>query len=148
MSLHLNPDFREFLQFLNSNAVEYLVVGGYAVAAHGHPRYTKDIDVWVQPTEDNAKRLISALEDFGFKSLGLKSEDFLAPDTVVQLGYPPRRIDILTGPTGVDFVTCFPDRLEIEIDGTLINFIGLDALKKNKLASGRPQDLADVENLS
>ena len=90
--MNLNEDFKEFLKFLNSNNVRYLVIGGYAVAAHGHVRYTKVIDVWIEQTEANSERLMRALEEFGFGSIGLSSSDFLAPDTVVQLGYPPRRI--------------------------------------------------------
>lgn len=148
MTQHLNSDFREFLEFLNSNEVEYLVIGGYAVAAHGHPRYTKDIDIWIAPNPQNAQRLMHALEQFGFGGVGLSLDDFLLPDTVVQLGYPPRRIDLLTGPSGVDFTVCYPDRLEVDVEGTVVKFIGLDGLRRNKAASGRPQDLADLDHLA
>lgn len=148
MTLKLNPDFKEFLKLLNSHGVEYLVIGGYAVAAHGHPRYTKDIDIWVHATEDNAPRLIKALKDFGFSSLGLVDSDFLEPDTVVQLGYPPRRIDLLTSPSGVDFKESFPNRIVTDVEGVQIPIIGLEQLRANKLASGRPQDLADIDHLS
>lgn len=147
MTLNLNPDFREFLQLLNSHAVEYLVIGGYAVAAHGHPRYTKDIDIWVHANKDNAPRLVQTLNDFGFRSLGLGEADFLEPDTIVQLGYPPRRIDLLTSPSGVQFAECYPLRLVANVDGIQIPIIGLEQLKANKRASGRPQDLADIDNL-
>ena len=92
----LNPDFREFIQSLNDSQAKYLVVGGYAVAMHGYPRYTKDLDVWIQMSPENAGRIIQALEKFGFGSLGLKFQDFLEEDTIIQLGYPPRRIDIIT----------------------------------------------------
>ena len=91
----LSPDFREFLQSLNDNRVRYLVVGGYAVAAHGHPRYTKDLDIWFAVAPENLRRLIAALDQFGFSSLGLTEEDFSVPDQVIQLGYPPSRIDLL-----------------------------------------------------
>lgn len=148
MTLNLNPDFKEFLKLLNSHGVEYLVIGGYAVAAHGHPRYTKDIDIWVHATEDNAPRLVQALKDFGFSSLGLVDSDFLEPDTVVQLGYPPRRIDLLTSPSGVDFKESFPSRIVADVEGVQIPIIGLEQLRANKLASGRPQDLADIDHLS
>ena len=146
-TLNLNPDFKEFLQLLNSHAVEYLIIGGYAVAAHGHPRYTKDIDIWVHATEDNAPRLVQALNDFGFSSLGLVHTDFLEPDTIVQLGYPPRRIDLLTSPSGVEFEQCFPLRLVADVDGIEVPIIGLEQLMANKRASGRPQDLADIDSL-
>ena len=143
----LNQDFREFIQSLNDNEVHYLVVGGYAVALHGYPRYTKDIDIWIELSLANAKRLVSALEDFGFGSLGLSTEDFLEPDTIIQLGYPPNRIDLITTLSGLDFNDCFSSRLAVEMDDTVVNFIDLENLKKNKRASGRNQDLADLDNL-
>jgi hypothetical protein len=143
----LNPDFKEFIQSLNDNQVRYLVIGGYAVAAHGYPRYTKDIDIWIEMAPENATRIVKALQQFGFGSLGLKEQDFLEVDTIIQLGYPPRRIDILTTLPGVDFNACFATRVIIEIDGLPVNFIDLENLKKNKRATGRAQDLADVENL-
>ena len=143
----LNPDFKEFIQSLNDNQVRYLVVGGYAVALHGYPRYTKDIDIWIDTTQINATRIVQALQQFGFGSLGLKEQDFLEPDTIIQLGFPPRRIDLLTTLPGVNFTDSFPARVVVEIDGITVNFIDLDNLKKNKRATGRAQDMADVENL-
>ena len=144
----LNQDFKEFIQFLNDNHVQYLIVGGYAVAIHGHPRYTKDIDIWIETSLDNANNLLQALEQFGFSSLGLQTQDFLTPDQIIQLGYPPNRIDLLTNIDGVVFKDCYPLRLEVIIDDVVVTFIDLDNLKKNKKASGRLQDLADLENLS
>jgi hypothetical protein len=143
----LNQDFKEFIELLNNNDVRYLVVGGYAVALHGHPRYTKDIDIWIELTPENADRVVQALEQFGFGSLGLKPADFLEPSQVIQLGYPPRRIDLLTSLKGVDFNDCYQDRTTIVIEGMNIDFINLANLKKNKQATGRHQDLADLENL-
>ena len=143
----LNQDFKEFIRLLNDNQVRYLVVGGYAVALHGYPRYTKDIDLWIDMAPNNASKIISSLGQFGFGSLGLKEEDFLELDTIIQLGYPPNRIDLMTTLPGVDFDDCFKARLQIEIDETIVNFIDLENLKKNKAASGRNQDLADLENL-
>ncbi|MGV0023433.1 DUF6036 family nucleotidyltransferase [Phormidesmis priestleyi] len=143
----LNQDFREFIQLLNDNQVRYLVLGGYAVAIHGYPRYTKDIDIWIEMTPANAANIVQALQQFGFGSLEFTPEDFLTPDQVIQLGYPPNRIDLITTPDGVDFVTCFDAKLEVEIDGMMVNFIDLENLKINKKASGRLQDLADLENL-
>jgi predicted nucleotidyltransferase len=144
----LNQDFKEFIQFLNDNHVRYLIVGGYAVAIHGHPRYTKDIDIWIEMSPENADNLLQALEQFGFSSLGLQSEDFLTPDQIIQLGYPPSRIDLLTTIDGVNFEICYPLRLEVTIDNVVVNFIDLDNLRKNKQASGRLQDLADLEKLN
>ncbi len=142
-----DPDYKEFVQLLNANDVHYLVVGGYAVAAHGHPRYTKDLDIWIWLDRQNAERLIRTLHEFGFGSLGLTPSDFLEPDQIIQLGYPPNRIDLLTIIPGVTFNACYSQREVIDIDGIPVNFIDLENLKKNKRASGRAQDLADLENL-
>jgi hypothetical protein len=143
----LNQDFKEFIQSLNDNQVRYLVIGGYAVAFHGYPRYTKDIDIWVEMSQENATNLIKALEQFGFGSLNLQASDFLDPDQVIQLGYPPSRIDLLTTPSGVTFETCFASRIEVPFEDLTVNFIDLENLRQNKKASGRLQDLADLENL-
>lgn len=142
----LNRDFKEFAELLNGHGVEYLVVGGYALAAHGHPRYTGDIDFWVRPSADNLERLLTALGEFGFGSLGLKVADF-GNDSVVQLGQPPRRIDLLTAIDGVDFAACFERREEVEVAGVRLSIIGLQDFKANKRASGRLKDLADLESL-
>ncbi len=104
----LNQDFNEFIQSLNDNLVHYLIVGGYAVAFHGYPRYTKDIDIWVERTPGNADAIVLALKQFGFDVLGLKREDFLEEDKVIQLGFPPRRIDLFTSMPGVEFRDCTP----------------------------------------
>lgn len=143
----LNQDFKEFIQSLNDNRVRYLVVGGYAVALHGHPRYTKDIDIWIEMSPENAANVIGALEQFGFTSLELRETDFLIPGQVIQLGQPPNRIDLLCSVSGVDFATCYESRFTVDIDGVPVDFIGLEDLRKNKAASGRYQDLADLENL-
>ncbi|MEA5620712.1 DUF6036 family nucleotidyltransferase [Cronbergia sp. UHCC 0137] len=143
----LNQDFKEFIQLLNDNQVKYLVIGGYAVAIHGHPRYTKDIDIWIEMSQENAEKMIKALVGFGFGSLGLTAEDFQCADQIIQLGYPPNRIDLITTPDGIDFKTCYQARIEIKIDDIFVNFIDLENLKLNKQASGRLQDLADLENL-
>jgi hypothetical protein len=143
----LSKDFKEFIELLNAHKVRYLVVGGYAVAFHGHPRYTKDLDVWIDLSPKNADNVMKALEKFGFGSLGLKSEDFLESNQIVQLGYPPNRIDILTTLKQLKFEDCYTARVDVEIQGVKINFIDLENLKKNKRATGRPQDLADAESL-
>lgn len=143
----LSKDLLEFVGFLNTNKVQYLVVGGYAVAFHGHPRYTKDIDIWIHPELENIHNLLAALQDFGFGSLDLSVQDFQNPDIVIQLGNIPNRIDLLTDIDGVSFSECYPKKQIIDIDGVSINFIDLENLRKNKQASGRLQDLADLENL-
>ena len=143
----LSKDFKEFLELLNVNKVKYLVVGGYAVAFHGHPRYTKDIDVWIELSPNNANNIMNALKEFGFGSLGLKPDDFLESDQIIQLGYPPNRIDILTTLKNLKFEDCYKTKVEVEIQGLHIDFIDIENLKKNKRATGRPQDLADAENL-
>jgi hypothetical protein len=144
----LNPDFREFIECLNANQVRYLVVGGYAVAFHGHPRYTKDLDIWIQPTLENAQKVIQALAAFGFASLNLVASDFAQSDQVVQLGDPPNRIDLITSPDGVDFETCYQSKIESDLDGLKICWIDLENLRLNKKVSGRSQDLADLESLA
>lgn len=144
----INKDFREFIELLNKHRVKYLVVGGYAVAFHGHPRYTKDLDVWIWLQEQNAQKIIDVLQDFGFAGLQFNREDFLNPDNVIQLGQPPNRIDLLTGLSGVDFKECYDKKNVITINDLEINIIDLDSLRRNKKASGRFQDLADLENLS
>ena len=144
----LNPDFKEFFQLLNKNNVRYLVIGGFAVAFHGYPRYTKDIDIWLWINPENAKNVIRTLEDFGFKSLGLSIDDFLESETIIQIGHPPNRIDLIMTASGVDFEECYQSKIEEEIDGVNIPFIDLENLKKNKLATGRTQDMADIENLN
>jgi hypothetical protein len=123
------------------------VIGGYAVAVHGHPRYTKDIDIWIETSKENTLKLVTALTQFGFESLGLTPDDFQTPDQIIQLGYPPSRIDLINNPDGVDFATCYDSKIEITLNHVPVKFINLDNLKKNKLASGRLQDLADLEKL-
>lgn len=127
----LSKDFKEFLELLNENKVKYLVVGGYAVAFHGHPRYTRDIDVWIELSPDNANNILNALKEFGFGSLGLKPDDFLESDQIIQLGYPPNRIDILTSLKDLKFEDCYKTKVEVEIQGLHIDFIDIENLKKN-----------------
>jgi hypothetical protein len=132
---------------LNAHEVRYLVVGGYAVGLHGHPRYTKDIDIWIERTPLNAEHLMHALAEFGFENVGLAEDDFLSPAQVVQLGRPPNRIDLLTSLSGVPFSDCYENRVAETIEGTEVHYIGLADLKKNKRALGRHQDLADIDHL-
>ena len=143
----LNKDWREFLELLNSNGVEYLVVGAFAVAFHGFARYTADLDLLVRPTEGNAGRLLRALSEFGFGSLGIKAADLSSPGIVVQLGVKPNRIDLLTGISGVTFEEAWATRSEAELEGVATRFIGRAALLRNKERTGRAKDLGDAEEL-
>jgi hypothetical protein len=145
--VELGKDFRELLEILNRRGVRYLAVGGFAVAVHGKPRYTKDLDLWVEISSDNASRIIAALEDFGFASLGLRAEDFLDPDTVVQLGYEPNRVAFLTKLSGVDFVEVYPMRQWTRIGDLEVPVIDRASLIANKRALGRPRDLDDAKEL-
>ncbi len=144
----ISRDFRDFIELLQANRVRYLVVGGYAVAVHGYPRYTKDLDIWIERSAENAARLLETLDQFGFGAMGLSPEDIMAPRQVIQLGYPPNRIDLVTDLTGLTFEECYPTKTTIAIGGLDIDFIDLDNLKRNKAATGRAQDLADIENLT
>lgn len=143
----LNQDFKEFAELFNSNRVEYLIVGGYALAAYGHPRYTGDLDFWIGTDPSNARRVLHALEEFGFGALGIGLDDLTAPGRVIQLGYPPRRIDLLTSIDGVDFAASYARRMLVPLDGLNLHFIALEDFKTNKRASGRLKDLADLEAL-
>lgn len=145
--MKLSRDFREFIASLNAHDVRYLVVGGYAVALHGYPRFTKDLDVWLWLEAENAAKAVQALADFGFASLDITADDFLVADQIIQLGYPPNRIDLITTLPGVEFPSCFDQREVVMVDDIPVNFIDRESLKHNKRASGRLQDLADLENL-
>ena len=145
--MHLHRDFNAFIDCCTARGVRFLVVGGYALAAHGHPRMTKDLDVLVEPDPSNAERLVAALGDFGFGTIGLETADFIEPGAVVQLGYPPIRIDILTSIDGVPFEQAYDRRADVDVDGRHVPVIGRDELIANKRATGRLQDLADVERL-
>ncbi|HVE72139.1 MAG TPA: nucleotidyltransferase [Thermoanaerobaculia bacterium] len=143
----LATDLREFIALLNSHGVDYLVVGGHAVAFHGHPRFTGDIDFLIRPTPTNAQRILAALTAFGMGGLGISESDLVESNRVVQLGYPPNRIDLLTSISGVDFDTAWQAHVQTVMDDQPVRVIGWDALLRNKRASGRRQDLADVEKL-
>ena len=140
-------DFREWFALLNSHRVEYAVVGGYAVAFHGAPRFTGDIDVLVGTDPENARRLLAALDAFGFGSLGLGIDDFTQPDRIVQLGVPPMRIDLLTGIDGVDWTDVLRTRVTTKLEDVEVAFISVDLLRANKRSTGRAKDRADLESL-
>lgn len=144
----LYPDFKAFLELLNSEKVEYLVLGGYAVVHYGYRRVTDDLDVWVAVNARNAKRVSRVLQTFaGFPATQVKPALFTKPNTIFMFGREPVRIDVLTGPSGVDFDECFAKRNVVEWDGVTVPLISFEDLKVNKLASGREKDLADLRNL-
>lgn len=143
----VEPDYLNFLKTLQKNEVIFMVVGGYALAAHNAPRFTGDLDIWVKPDPANAKRIVRAIDDFGFGSLGITEKDFLSKNYFIQLGYAPVRIDITSDLSGVFFEEAWADRKTIDLSGLKIPFIGMEDLIKNKIASGRAQDIADVEKL-
>lgn len=146
-TIRLPSDFKEFLQLLNSEQVEYLLVGGYAVAYHGYPRATGGIDIWVALNRSNAAKLVNVLQRFRFNSPDLSVEMFLERERIVRLGVPPFRIEILTTISGVNFAECYAERIVDVMDEVEINFIHLKYLKVNKRASGRLKDLSDLEHL-
>jgi len=144
----LSKDFIEFIESLNANSVRYLVVGGYAVSFHGYPRYTKDLNIWFESEIQNTEKVLKALNVFGFGSIDIESANLLEENNIIQLGSPPNRIDMITSLKGLVFEKCYPERIRVEIQGTLIDFIDIENLKTNKKATGRSQDLADLENLT
>jgi predicted nucleotidyltransferase len=147
MALRLPDDFKEFLRLLNSHGVEYLLVGGYAVGHYGYPRATADMDVWVAMSPENARRMVAALEAFGFSPGSVSTDLFLAENQIIRLGVPPLRLEILTTVSGVTFADCYPSRTQAVIDGVPVSLISLDQLKANKAANGRPKDLDDLSHL-
>jgi len=143
----LNPNFKDMLSALNAASVEYLVVGAYAMAAHGCPRATGDIDFWIRSTRENALRVWEALSAFGAPTSQVKVDDFCTPDVVYQVGIAPQRIDILTSISGVEFDAAWDNRMTSDLDGLSAFVIGRRELLQNKLASGRPKDLLDADIL-
>jgi predicted nucleotidyltransferase len=135
------------LKLLNSNNVEYLIVGGYAVAYFGYPRSTGDLDIWVPNDLSNSQKLVSALKDFGFNVPALSKELFVKKEQVIRMGNPPIRIEILTSVSGIEFQECFQNKVEDYFDGIKVKIISLENLKKNKKAASRYKDLNDLENL-
>lgn len=143
----MNPDFKDLLAAFTARGVEYLVVGAHALAAHGHVRATKDLDLWVRPDSANAERVIGALAEFGAPLHDLEVKDLSRPGLVFQIGVPPVRVDVITSIDGVEFEDAWPDRLETVFDGLPVSVLSRHHLIANKKAAGRTQDLADVERL-
>jgi hypothetical protein len=146
--MEIQSDFRELLELFNANKVEYVIVGGYALAFHGAPRFTGDIDLFVSSDRDNAKRILEALKQFGFESMELSEEDFTCPDRVIQLGVPPLRIDIMTSLTGLSWQQVTSNKISSTYGRTQVYFIAKEDLISNKKALGRKKDLADIEGLN
>ena len=140
-------DFKEFLRLLNAKRVEYLVVGGYAVAFHGFPRPTGDLDVWISIHPDNVDKVVQVLREFGFGGDDVSPALFARPKAIIRMGIPPVRIDIQTHISGVDFHECYENRIRGDFSGEPANLINLDHLRQNKRAAGRHKDLNDLENL-
>jgi predicted nucleotidyltransferase len=143
----LQKDLREFVELLLSRGVDFVVVGGHAVAFHGYPRLTDDLDLLVRPTLENGQRVVDALIEFGFGTVGITAADFVAPDRVIQLGRVPNRVDLLTNIYGVTIDDIWSSRVPAVLDGLAVMMIGKDALVRNKKATGRAQDIADAEKL-
>jgi len=146
-TIDLPPDFKEFLKLLSDRRVEYLLIGDYAVAYHGYPRATADIDIWIAIHPHNAQKTVSVLKDFGFNLPQVTVELFLKEKQIIRMGAPPVRIEIATSISGVDFPECWKERIVAVLDGVEVNIIDLKHLKINKQAAGRHKDLDDLENL-
>jgi len=143
----MNPDFLDLLRAFIDRNVRFLVVGAYALGAHGRPRATGDLDVWVDPEPANAANIMKALEQFGAPLSGVTADDFSRPGIVFQMGLPPFRIDVLTQLTGLTFAEAWPTRMPAAFDSVTVDVIGRDAFIKNKRATGRAKDLGDIEAL-
>lgn len=145
--MEVQQDFKELLELLNSHKVKYIIVGGYALAFHGAPRFTGDLDVFVKPDKDNAQRVAAVLDDFGFGELDLGPSDFETPDVVVQLGVPPVRVDIITSLTGVEWDQACSGMVSGEYGSVPVNYLGREQFIANKRATGKKKDIADLEAL-
>lgn len=147
MGLELPQDFKEFLNLLRANGVEYLLIGAYAVGYHGYPRATRDMDIWIAATPENADRMVKTLREFGFDTPQLSAELLLRPNNIVRMGEEPMRLEIMNSASGVEFEECYAQRVMDTLDGVQVNLISLNHLKTNKKASGRLKDLSDIEHL-
>ncbi len=145
--MEVQQDFKELLELLNAHEVKYVIVGGYALAFHGAPRFTGDLDVFVKPEKDNAKGILAALDEFGFADLDLTTADFETPKMVIQLGVAPVRVDIITSLTGVDWDEAYSGRVSGKYGDVPVNYLGREQFIANKRATGRKRDLADLEAL-
>ncbi len=140
----LNPDFRDMLSIFNEENVEYLLIGAYALAAHGNPRATKDLDLWIRCSTENASRIVRALRRFGAPVAETEKLDFAKSGITFQIGVAPRRIDLVTAIDGITFDEAYPNRIVVDVEGVNVPVIHRKDLLRNKKAAGRPQDLADA----
>ena len=147
MVMSLPPDFSEFLKLLNCHEVDYILVGGFAVGFHGYPRATSDMDIWISRSLVNATRVVAAIRAFGFDTPNLTEDLFLQRRRIVRMGHPPIRIEVMNEIDGVTFEDCRSGAILAEFDGINVPVIGLEDLKRNKLASGRPKDIDDLQQL-
>ena len=145
--MEVQKDFKELLELLNEHKVEFILVGAYALAFHGAPRYTGDLDIYIKPDIDNSKNVMKALVKFGFGSVGIKDEDLQKPDRVIQLGFPPVRIDLVTSISGVSWEQANFDKVNGIFGDVQVYYIGKESFIANKKATGRKKDLADIEAL-
>lgn len=145
--MQIEKDFEELAELFNKHKVDFIIVGGYALAFHGAPRYTGDIDFFVKPDLNNAEKIMNALIDFGFGSLDFEMKDFSVPGKIVQLGVPPVRIDIITSLSGVSWKDAYESRVNGKYGKTKVYFIGKKQFLKNKKTTSRPKDLADIDAL-
>ena len=141
-------DFIDFIELLNIHEVEYMIIGAHALSYHGRPRHTGDLDIWINPTEENADKLLKVLHDFGFGSLGLGQADFLKDNFITQLGYPPLRIDLLNSISGVEFNRAYKRKISVQMENIIVPFISIQDFILNKQATGRPKDIADIDSLN
>jgi hypothetical protein len=145
--MEIYQDFKEFVESLNARKVEFLIVGAHARAFYGAPRFTRDLDIWINPTVENAQKVVGALSDFGFESLKYSAEDFADPDSIIQLGIEPVRIDLVTSITGVTWEQAWQGRQAGNLANIPVFFLGKSEFIANKRATGRLKDLADLEEL-
>ncbi len=145
--MRIEKDFKEFIRLLNEKKVKYLIVGGFAFSFYAIPRYTKNLDVFIERSKENIKKLMNVLKEFGFENVGLKEEDFLNENNIIQLGYEPVRIDILVSIEGISFIEAWKQKRIGHYGGEECFYISIDDLIKNKEATGRLRDKADAEIL-
>ena len=145
--MRVEKDFKEFIELLNKNNVKYLIIGGFAFTYYAKPRFTKDIDIFVEASEENSRKIIDVLDQFGFGNIGLNEKDFQGPDQIIQLGYAPLRIDILTSIIGVNFGSAWNNKKDGLYGDISCFFMSIEDLIKNKEATARPLDIEDAKIL-
>lgn len=147
VKINLAPDFKDFLNLCHSHEVRFMIIGGYAVVYYSRPRYTGDLDLWVDASQENALRVVAALHDFGLTGPDVTTEMITNQNQIIRMGFEPMRLELFTRIPGVKFSDCYPRRVEVSIGSLMLPFLSLEDLKANKRASGRPKDLQDLEEL-